>query len=177
MLLPQSAFAAPQSRPVSLARPTIVVSGFAPGTLIETEDGALPVEHLFAGDRVAVMGGGFATLRAVNRIRALSTEVVVVPACSAEGLKRPLTLAAGHPVLLDDWRAQVVYGQPAILSKAAALADKPGVRLQRRNVQTLIQLEFDTPQAICANGLWLGCGTRAGKAASTKRAATGRKLH
>lgn len=177
MLLPQSSAVAPQSRPVSLARPMVREAGFATGTLIETEDGALPVEHLFAGDRVAVMGGGFATLRAVSRVRALGSEVVVLPAGAASGLKRKLTLAAGHPVLLDDWRAQVVYGQPAVLSKAAALADLPGVRLERRNVQTLIQLEFDAPQAICANGLWLGCGTGSTGRKPAGKTVAGRKLH
>jgi len=168
MLLPQSSLV----RSVTLARPTVAVTGFAPGTLIGTEDGALPAEHLFAGDRVAIMGGGFATLRDVERVRAVASEVVVLPAGAATGLDRSLTLATGHPVLLDDWRAQVVFGQPAILSRAAALSDRPGARIERRTVQTLIRLEFDAPQIICANGLWLGCGT-----ARPQKAASKRKLH
>jgi len=166
MLLPQISLA----RPVTLARPALAVTGFAPGTLIETEDGSLPAEHLFAGDRVAVMGGGFATLRGVERMRAVGAEVVVLAPGAAAGLKGSLTLAAGHPVLLDDWRATVVFGQPAVLSRAAALADHPGARLERRTVQALIRLEFDAPQVIRANGLWLGCGTvRRGRVATPTR--------
>jgi len=155
MLLPQIS----QARPVSLARANAAVAGFAPGTLIETEDGALPVEHLFAGDRVALMGGGFATLVSVERVRAVAAEVVILSPGAVPGLRGRLTLAAGHPVLLQDWRARVVFGQPAVLSRAAALADQFGTRIERRAVQTLVRLEFDTPQAICANGMWLGCGT------------------
>jgi len=165
MLLPQTTSA----RPVTLARPAVAVTGFAPGTLIETEDGPLPVEHLFAGDRVAIMGGGHATLRSVTRVRAVAAEVVVLAPGAAQGLTRALTLAAGHPVLLDDWRARVVFGQPAILSRAAALADHPGARIERRTVQTLVRLDFDAPQAIRANGLWLGCGSARGQAPTRRR--------
>jgi len=48
-----------------------------------------------------------------------------------------------------------------VRTRAAALADRPGARLERRTVLTLLRLEFDRPQTICANGLWLGCGTPA----------------
>lgn len=163
MLLPQTS----KTANISLARPVSVAAGFAPGTLIETEDGALPVEHLFAGDRVAVQGGGFATLRAITRVRALSSDVVVLAPGAAAGLTRSLTLAAEHPTLLDDWRAQVVFGQAAILTPAQARVDGVMVRRERRSVQTFLQLEFDRPQAICANGMWLGCGTVRGAAGKT----------
>ena len=155
MLLPQLS----ETRAVSLAAPLAVATGFVPGTQIWTEDGALPVEHLFAGDRVAVMGGGFATLRAVTRLRALGAEVVVLPPGILPGLEAPLTLPAAHPVLLDDWRAQIVFGQTAVRSRAGVLAERPGARMERRPVQTLIRLDFDRPQTIRANGLWLGCGS------------------
>jgi hypothetical protein len=168
MLLPQVSV----SRPVTLARPAPVTAGFAPGTVILTEDGPLPVEHLFAGDRVAIMGGGHATLRTVSRVRALASDMVILAPGAATGVNRTLALAAGHPVLLDDWRAQVVYGQAAILSRAMALAEHPGARLERRAVQTLIRLEFDSPQIINANGLWLGCGTP-----HRQSAAPARKVH
>lgn len=156
MLLPQDS----SLRAVTLPTPATAGAGLAPGTLILTQDGPLPVEHLFAGDRVAIMGGGFATLRGVERLRAVGAEVVVLTPGAAPGLRAGLTLAADHPVLLADWRAQVVFGQPAVLSRAGALADHPGATCERRPVQTLIRLEFDAPQIINANGLWLGCGTR-----------------
>jgi len=168
MLLPQIS----NSQTVSLARPVSVAAGFAPGTVIQTEDGPLPVEHLFAGDRVAVQGGGYATLRGVTRVRALSSDVVVLAPGAAAGLTRTLTLAADHPTLLDDWRAQVVFGQAAILTPAQARVDGVLVRRERRAVQTLLQLEFDQPQAINANGLWLGCGTT-----RPQRSPVSRKLH
>jgi hypothetical protein len=168
MLLPQISI----SPNVSLARPMSMDAGFAPGTVILTEDGPLPVEHLFAGDRVAVQGGGYATLRAVSRVRTLASDVVVLAPGAASGLTRTLTLAADHPTLLDDWRAQVVFGQAAIMTPAQARVDGVKVRRERRAVQTLLQLEFDHPQAINANGLWLGCGT-----ARTQKTASLRKLH
>jgi hypothetical protein len=168
MLLPQSLI----SQSVSLARPVAVAAGFAPGTAILTEDGPLPVEHLFAGDRVAIQGGGFATLRAITRVRSLGAEVVVLSPAADGGPARTLTLGANHPTLLDDWRAQVVYGQPAILTPALARVDGRTVRRERRAVQTLLQLEFDRPQVISANAMWLGCGT-----VRAKRMAPVRKVH
>jgi hypothetical protein len=155
MLLPHST----QAQPVTLAGAPGPAAGFVPGTLILTREGALPVEHLFAGDRIAVSGGGFATLRAVARTRTVGAEVVVLPPATLPGLSASLTLPVGHPVNLDDWRAQVVFGVPSVRTRAAALADRPGARLERRTVLTLLRLEFDRPQTIRANGLWLGCGT------------------
>lgn len=167
MLLPQISLAAPR---VTLARPVSVGSGFAPGTAIETEDGPLPVEHLFAGDRVAVQGGGFATLRSVTRVRALAAEVVVLTPGTAEGLDRPLVLPAAHPVVVADWRTQVLFGKARVLAPAATLVDGVAARRERREVQVLLRLEFDRPQVIRANGMWLGCGTE-------RAARPARKLH
>lgn len=176
MLLPQTS----SSHAISLARPVSVSTGFAPGTVIQTEDGPLPVEHLFAGDRVTLLGGGHATLRAVTRVRALASDVVVLAPGAAAGLTQALTLAADHPTLLEDWRAQVVFGQAAILTPAQARVDGHGVKRERRAVQTLIQLDFDRQQVICANGMWLGCGTaRGGRTAQGLSACRNpsRKLH
>lgn len=160
MLMPQCLSpAAISPATVTLPRPQAAQRGFVPGTLILTGDGALPVEHLFAGDRVAVHGGGYAVLRSVTRFRAIAVDMVTLSPGAVQGLERGLALPAGHPVLMADWRAQVIFGEAAILSPAGSLENGLTVRRARHQVQTLIRLEFDQAQVISANGMWLGCGS------------------
>lgn len=156
MLMPQSSTA----RPVTLPMPAAAVgAGFAPGTRIATDQGVLPVEHLFAGDRIAVHGGGFATLRRIERVRLVGAEVAVVAPGTLPGQQAGLVLPAAHPVLAADWRAQVVYGAQSVLTPVGKLADGATIRRETRAVVTLLRLTFDKPQVIRAEGAWLACAT------------------
>lgn len=156
MLLPQSSAA----RPVTLPMPAAAVgAGFVPGTRVATDQGVLPIEHLFAGDRIAVHGGGFATLRRIERVRLLGAEVAVLAPGALPGQDGALVVPAAHPVLAGDWRAQVVYGASDVLTPAGRLADGGAIRRETRAVLTLLRLTFDKPQLIRAEGAWLACAT------------------
>lgn len=156
MLLPHSHAARPVTLPVPAAA---VTAGLVPGTRVLTDQGALPVEHLFPGDRIAVAGGGFATLRRIERVRALGLEVAVLAPDALPGQTATLALPAAQPVVTGDWRVQVLHGAAAGLVPAGRLADGAAVRTERRAVQTLLRLIFDKPQTIRAEGAWLACAT------------------
>jgi hypothetical protein len=157
MLLPHSSAAA---RPVTLPIPAAAVTaGIAPGTRVLTDQGDLPVEHLFAGDRVAVPGGGFATLRRVERVRTLGLATSVLEPGALPGQTGALTLPLGQPVLNDDWRTQVLHGGGPVLVPVGGLTDDALIRRETRAVQTLLRLVFDRPVVIRAEGAWIGCAT------------------
>jgi hypothetical protein len=156
MLLPH----AHAARPVTLPMPAAAVTaGLVPGTAVMTDQGALPVEHLFPGDRMAVAGGGFATLRRIERVRALGIEMAVLASGALPGQTAPLQLPSAQHVIAADWRMQVALGAAEALVPAGRLEDGSDVRIERRAVQTLVRLVFDKPQAIRAAGAWVACAT------------------
>ena len=157
MLLPHASAVA---RPVTLPVPAAAVTaGLEPGTRVQTDQGALPVEHLYPGDRVALPGGGFATLRRVERVRVLGLAMTVLESGALPGQTGALALPSGHPVLTRDWRTQLLHSTESVLVPAGKLDEGALVRRETRAVQTLLRLVFDRPVVLRAEGAWLSCAT------------------
>lgn len=157
MLLPHAAVAA---RPVTLPVPAAAVTaGLAPGTRVQTDQGALPVEHLSPGDRIALPGGGFATLRRIERVRVLGLAMTVLEPGALPGQTGALALPSGQPVLTGDWRTRLLHGTEAVLVPAGRLDEGALVRRETRAVQTLLRLVFDRPVVLRAEGAWIACAT------------------
>ncbi len=150
---------APALRPAApTARPKAAPVGFAPGTMIRTIYGAMPVERLMAGDLLLDADGQIVELRAVRRHRVAASDLVQIdPSAMGLGLApgdltRPLVLAAGQSVAISDWRTEVVFGKPA-LTPAQKLVDGVHVHRQAAHSRTVIALSFDKPTIVLANGL------------------------
>ncbi|WP_323037295.1 Hint domain-containing protein [Pararhodobacter sp.] len=135
------------------SRPT----GLVAGTLIRTSAGEFPVEYLLAGDLIETAGNGIVELRGTSLIEAREVDVVMIPASAmGDPLARPahgLVVPINQQVLVHDWRAQVLYGQDAMLTPASSLVDDVQVIRQTRARLRLIRLHFDAPQVIWADGL------------------------
>lgn len=113
-----------------------VPAAYAGGTLIDTPDGARPVETLVAGDVVTTVFNGSRPLRWVGRRRIEPIEMLahagLCPIAFAEGSignARPLMLSPRQRILVDDWRAEVYFGEDRVFVAAAALADDVTARL------------------------------------------------
>lgn len=143
--LPLVAHASRRSRP----------TGLLPGTLVQTAEGAMPVEFLLAGD-VVMTRNGPKEVRGTSLLIAHDVDVVVIePGAPVGGaaLAQPLTLPADQQVLVRDWRAAILHGQSEMLTPAASLVDDLLVRREQRARQPLIRLHFDAPQVIRAGGV------------------------
>jgi hypothetical protein len=132
------------------------------GTIVQTLDGLLPVEFLEVGDRVITRNQGFA------RLRELRVSVQTVPAIRVQagtlGNMRPdctVDLPANHQVLVRDWRAKALFGANQALVPVQRLVDGEFIKPLGPTEMHLIELVFDSPQIVYADGLEVAAGTSA----------------
>ncbi|MBY5970728.1 Hint domain-containing protein [Ferrimonas balearica] len=137
---------------------------FAPGSLIATMRGEVPVEQLREGDRVITRDNGMQELRWIGRRdlgpRELATmphlqPVLVRAGALGHGLPHTdLVVSPQHRMLIRSDRASLLYEESEVLVAAKDLVGMPGVeRLTNRKV-TYLHLLFDQHEVILANGAW-----------------------
>lgn len=143
-----------QTQPVRTLYSESLDSGFVPGTILLTQDGEIPVEHIADGDRIITRDSGFvkveAVIRCCQRVRTISF------AAGSLGHTRPesdLILPAAQLVLIRDWRAQAMFGKPQALVRADTLVDGEFIRDIGTRELTLYQLQFDAPHIVYAGGI------------------------
>ncbi len=128
---------------------------FAAGTRMATPDGPRPVERLRAGELVVTLDGGPRPLRWVGgaTVAGIGPFAPVVFAPGALGNVRPLVLSALHRVLIDDWRAQLYFGEDAVLVAARHLVGWPGVVRRMVPRITYVHLLFERHEIVLAEGV------------------------
>ncbi|NHB75500.1 Hint domain-containing protein [Rhodobacter calidifons] len=135
-------------------------AAFAAGTLIDTPDGPRPAGSLTAGDVVTTLSNGSRPLRWVGRRRVSAIEMLarpglrpVVLAPGLLGNARELVVSARQRLLIDDWRAEVYFGEDRVLVSAGALVDDQGVRpmLAEAGVEYVVLL-CDRHEVLLAEG-------------------------
>ncbi|MCR8825686.1 Hint domain-containing protein [Pseudosulfitobacter koreensis] len=137
-------------------RAEIIHVGLVAGTILLTSDGEIPVEYLSAGDRIITRNAGLVTLKAVATTQIRSAAVAI--AAGSLGQRRPETnviLPAAHQVLIRDWRARALAGAAQAVLPAGCLIDGEFITDLGVRTMTLIQLGFDAPHVIYADGLEL----------------------
>ncbi len=133
-------------------------TGVAGGTLVRTLEGVLPIEFLEPGDRVVTRSGARRIL-AVSVTQTGSVDLVRIRA-STLGHDRPaadLLVGPGQPVVIRDWRAQVLFGRDVAAIPAARLTDDEFILQERRSDIRLFALRFAEEEIIWANDLELAC--------------------
>lgn len=136
------------------------LTAFVAGTLIDTPDGQRPVEELVAGDRVTTLANGSRALVWVARRQILPVEILALPGLrplslpvGSAGNDRPLLVSPRQRMLIDDWRAEVYFGEDRVLVAAEALSDTRDTRppLPKDGVEYVI-LMCDRHEVLVANG-------------------------
>jgi hypothetical protein len=149
---------APPPAPRATQSKRSLPAGFGIGTQIRTICGARAVEQLMAGDLLLDANGQIVEVRAIRRTRVMAADLVQIdPSAMGLGmapgnLTRPLVVAAGQQLATRDWRTQVIFGTP-VLAAAQSLVDGVHVRKLAVGAEWIVQLEFDEPTRILANGL------------------------
>lgn len=130
--------------------------GLFPGTIILTQRGEVPVEHLTKADKVITRNSGFSPLLDVTH-HWMDTNCVRVRAGSL-GHTRPeadMDLPASQHVLIRDWRAESIFGQSQAFAPIGALVDEEFITDLGQQYVVVYQLSFERPQVIYAGGMEL----------------------
>ena len=135
-----------------------VTAGILRGTQVRTLDGNLPVEFLEPGDRIITRSDVRRLLSLALRHHAMLPVVSI--AASTQAHDRPendLLVAPSQPLVIRDWRARAMFGQPVAIIPAARLVDGHFVRSEVLAQATLFSLRFAEDEVIWAEGLELAC--------------------
>ncbi|MGI3164684.1 Hint domain-containing protein [Pseudooceanicola sp. 200-1SW] len=137
---------------------------FAPGSLIATMRGEVPVEQLRAGDRVITRDNGMQELRWIGRRELSAAELARMPhlqpvllraGALGQGLPHTdLVVSPQHRMLIRSDRASLLYEENEVLVAAKDLVGMAGVERLANRSATYLHLLFDQHEVILANGAW-----------------------
>ncbi|WP_170422648.1 Hint domain-containing protein [Ruegeria arenilitoris] len=128
---------------VTVDLPAGTVPCFVKGTLIETENGPCPVEDLSIGDKVHVSSGELLPILWIGE-KTLSADALkrnprLRPVCIKKGAigeglpDRDLYVSPQHRILLEGWRAELLFGEPRVFAAAIHLVNDNTIRQVRSN--------------------------------------------
>ncbi len=128
---------------------------FTPGTLIDTPDGPRPVEVLREGDLVLTRDHG------AQRVLWVGSKTVcgrgkfapVVFAPNTIGNPERLRVSPQHRMLIEGWRAELLYGEMEVLVPARALVNGDSIRQVPVERVTYIHLLFEQHEIVIAGGV------------------------
>lgn len=129
---------------------------FAAGTMIETATGLRAVETLEPGDMVHTQEDGMQPLRWVGQtcVPALGDLAPIVISKGVLGNDSDLVVSPLHAVLVEDWRAELLYGDDKVLVRAVDLLGHDGVYRQQGGAVTYCHILFDAHHLVRASGIW-----------------------
>jgi hypothetical protein len=143
---------------------SIVVTCFADGTMIRTPAGEVPVEDICAGDLVTCGDGVARPVRwiASRRVDAADMAqhpdfrpIVIRKGAFGDAVPaRDLRVSPQHRILIDDWRAEMLFGAPEVLVPAVMLLnDRDILRDSGAEAVTYYHLMFDAHQTVWSDGM------------------------
>ena len=129
---------------------------FAHGTLIEADGASLHVQDLNIGDMVMTRDAGLQTIAWIGTttVAAQGDLAPIVISKGVLGNDRDLVVSPQHAILLDDWRAELLFGQEEILVRAVDLLNHDGVYRKIGGIVTYYHILFDAHQLVRSEGIW-----------------------
>lgn len=128
---------------------------FAAGTQIETPDGPRTIETLVAGDVVLTAHDGPQPIRwaGATTVAAQGDLAPIIIRAGTLGNIRDLVVSPQHCILLEDWRAQLLYGEDEVLVRAVDLLNMDGVYRHTGGMVTYCHILMDKHQIVSAHGI------------------------
>lgn len=149
---------------VTVALPAGTVPCFVKGTLIETENGPCPVEDLSVGDKVRCASGELLPIVWIGH-KTLGTKVLarnpqMRPVCIQKGAfgnalpNRDLYVSPQHRIVLEGWRAELLFGEPRVFAAAVHLVNDKTIRqVQLEEPVTYYHVACNRHAILTSNGL------------------------
>lgn len=128
---------------------------FTKGTMILTSTGEKPVEQLEVGDMVATKDHGMQELRWVGSttVPATGEFAPIMIQKGAMGNARNLRVSPQHRILVQGWKAELLFGEREVLVAAKHLVNKDTIYVSEGDTVEYFHILFDTHQIIFANGI------------------------
>ncbi|WP_424980787.1 Hint domain-containing protein [Leisingera sp. S232] len=129
---------------------------FAAGTLIETAQGAAPIETLVEGDLVKTRDHGLQPIRWIGW-RTVDASGDLAPICIKAGTlgnDRDLLVSPQHRILVTGWKASLLFGEEEVLAPAKALVNDKTILWLRLPAITYCHMLFDNHEVILSEGMW-----------------------
>ena len=147
----------------SIPADSIAVPCFTRGTRIATPYGIVPIETLTPGDLVLTRDHGAQPLRWIGLAELPTERLAMAPSlrpilirAGAFGPDRPardLLVSPQHRILVDGWRAELLFGEREVLVAAKHLIDDRNVVRGGVGPVCYVHLLFDQHEVILAEGL------------------------
>lgn len=127
---------------------------FTQGTMIETSKGEIAIEDLSEGDLVLTHDSGLQPVRWIGRrsFPAFGKMAPVMIKAGALGNHRDLMVSQLHRMLITDWRAELMFGEPEVLVTAKHLVNSDTIYVIEGGEVEYVHMLFDTHQIVMANG-------------------------
>ena len=128
---------------------------FTRRTLMETQNGNLPIETLRAGDLVRTLDHGLQHIRWIGstRVPGRGVHAPVRVAAGALGNCRPLWVSQQHRMLLSGWNIEINFGEEAVLVAAKHLTGLPGIDIIDVPSVEYFHMLFDGHEIVFAEGI------------------------
>ena len=148
----------------SVTSGTLAVPCFTPDTLIQTPDGPRAVQDLVVGDLVVTLDHGPQPLRWVGHSPVSSFRMALHPQlrpihikAHAFGRNRPdcdMLVSPQHRILIEGWRAEMLFAEPQVLVAAKHLINDTTVRRASEiAATTYIHVQCDAHEVLISDGL------------------------
>ena len=154
---------APQGEVTGMQEPSVVPC-FTAGTLVETDEGRVPVEELMPGDRVLTRDRGYRTLRWVGTRHVCRATLLAHPEFApvriARGAlggglpERDMLVSPQHRMLVAGARAELLFGCSEVLVAARHLVGLPGIIWLPDTPVTYVHVLCDRHELVRADGCW-----------------------
>ncbi|QFT45053.1 hypothetical protein FIU97_00570 [Roseivivax sp. THAF40] len=128
---------------------------FVAGTVIDTENGPRLVEDLKPGDMIRTADEGYQPLRWIGQrqVEATGKHAPIEIAANTFGAHLRLQVSPLHRILVEDARAELMFGEAAVLVSAKYLVNGDTVFPVEGGSVTYVHLLFDRHQIVFGNGL------------------------
>lgn len=147
-------------------RAAAVLTSFGPGTMLQTDEGEVPVEWLDTQHKLVTRDHGAQPILRINRIRLLRSDlqqhpefapVVMLPDTFGPMIPgHHVRLSPNSLVLYRSWRAQLHYGTNEVLVPGATLADKMPLRRPADTTFVYTQILMQRHELLYIEGMWVG---------------------
>ena len=127
---------------------------FSAGTLIQTPRGERRIETLEKGDVVVTLDNGPQPIRWIGKktVRATGPLAPIGFAKGVVGNHRELLVSPQHRMLVQGYRAELLFGEPEVLVPAKSLVDDYHVTAHYGGMVTYVHMLFDQHEIVMANG-------------------------